>query len=152
MQSVMVGDWFVFTTGQVKVLSDLSGFIFYWHRLHFILRKQEQQSGRGKDQRYHSVRSRTLTVCLHGKAFRGGAGLNTRDGPSSDWGSNLGPPSGSSCFTKIADRSWWKFHSNSGENKSTKNHTDECYILQDSLLTSLNCELKLIYVLNNKAL
>ena len=52
-------------------------------------------------------------MCLHGEAFRGRAGLNTTDGSSRDGGSNLGPPSGSSCFTKIADRSWWKFHSNS---------------------------------------
>lgn len=54
-----------------------------------------------------------LTVCLHGETLCVGGGLNTRGGPSRGGGSNLCPTSGSSCFTKIAERSWLKFHSNS---------------------------------------
>lgn len=61
------------------------------------------------------VRRCTLTPRRRGEAFPGGAGLNAKHASWRDRGSGLGPPSGSSCFTKMADRCWWKFHSNSLE-------------------------------------
>lgn len=72
---------------------------------------------------------RTLTVCLHGEPLCVGGGLNTRGGPSRGGGSNRCPTSGSSCFTKMAERSWLKFHSNSkGMTNERDTFTNTCLL------------------------
>lgn len=73
-------------------------------------------------QRCQSSTGGMLTVRFHGDPLCGGAGLNMSGGPSRGWGSNLWPTSGSSCFTKMAERSWLKLHSNSGGRKKKKTH------------------------------
>lgn len=85
MALALVRDWWVFTGGQVKVLAHLPGLVFYRHRLDVLLGRNTNISlAEATIADHRRVHSCMLTVCLHGEAFRGGAGLNTRGGSSTD--------------------------------------------------------------------